>query len=105
MPISYAQATLGSEIKDPMLDGSFEKLTIPEGTQSGKSFTLRGKGIVDINNPKRQGNIIVTVNIETPKNLNAEQKKLLKAFDDSFGKKKNDEGEEKEGFFKKFFDK
>ena len=105
IPISFAQATLGSEIKVPMLDGSFEKLTIPEGTQSGKSFTLRGKGIVDINNPKRQGNIIVTVNIETPKNLNAEQKKLLKAFDDSFGKKKNDEGEEKEGFFKKFFDK
>ena len=78
----------------------------PEGTQSGRSFTLKGKGIVDINNPKRQGNIIVTVNVETPRNLTSEQKKILKSFEETFGKKGEDGGSaERESFFKKIFGK
>ena len=106
VPISFAEAALGADIKIPMLNGSREKLTIPEGTQSGKSFTLKGKGIVDINNPKRQGNVIVTVNVETPKHLNAEQKRLLRAFDETFGKKGEDGSTpERENFFKKIFGK
>ena len=106
VPISFAEAALGADIKIPMLDGGREKLTIPEGTQSGKSFTLKGKGIVDINNPKRQGNVIVTVNVETPKHLNAEQKRLLRAFDETFGKKGEDGSTpERENFFKKIFGK
>ena len=89
-----------------MLDGGHEKISIPEGTQSGKSFTLRGKGIVDINNPKRQGNVIVTVNVETPKNLTKEQKDLLRSFEDTFGKKGETSGSsERESFFKKIFGK
>ena len=103
VPISFAEAALGAEIKIPMLDGSSEKITIPEGTQSGKSFTLKNKGIVDINNSKRQGSVIVTVNVETPKNLNAEQKKLLKAFDETFGKRNDDSS--RESFFSKIFSK
>ena len=104
--ISFTEAALGTEIKIPMLDGSQEKLNIPEGTQSGKSFTLKGKGIADINNPKRFGNLIVTVNVETPRNLNAEQKKILKSFEASFGKKGQDGGStDRESFFKKIFGK
>ena len=105
VPISFTEAALGAEIKIPTLNGH-EKISIPEGTQSGKSFTLKGKGIVDINNPKRQGNIIVTVNVETPKNLTGEQKKILKSFEETFGKKGEDGGStERESFFKKIFGK
>ena len=104
--ISFTEAALGTEIKIPMLDGSQEKLTIPEGTQSGKSFTIRGKGIADINNPKRFGNLVVTVNVETPRNLNAEQKKILKSFEATFEKKGHDGGSsDRESFFKKIFGK
>ena len=61
---------------------------------------------MDINNPKRQGNVIVTVNVETPKHLNAEQKRLLRAFDETFGKKGEDGSTpERENFFKKIFGK
>ena len=106
VPISFTEAALGAEIKIPVLGGSNEKISIPEGTQSGKSFTLKGKGIADINNPKRQGNIIVTVNVETPKGLSSEQKKILRSFEESFGKKGENGGSvERESFFKKIFGK
>ena len=100
VPISFTEAALGAEIKIPILGGGHEKITIPEGTQSGKSFTLRGKGIADINNPKRVGNLIFTVIIETPTGLSAEQKKILKSFEESFGGKSSTQ---REGFFKKIF--
>ncbi len=106
VPISFAEAALGAEIKIPLLGKKTEKLVIPEGTQSGKSFTIKGKGIQDVHNPKRQGNVIVTVNVETPKNLSNEQKKLLRSFDDTFKKKdenSSDANTERESFFKKFF--
>ncbi len=105
VPISFTEAALGAEIKIPLLGDSEEKITIPEGTQSGKSFTLRGKGIVDINNPKRRGNVIVTVNVETPRNLTQEQKDILRSFEKSYGKTSNNDSTNREGFFKKFFGK
>ena len=104
IPISFVEAALGAEIEIPLLGGKKEKLTIPEGTPTGKTFPIRGKGITDINNPKRQGSVYVTVNVEIPKSLTSEQKKILKSFDETFDKKgKNDSG--REGFFKKFFNK
>ncbi|MBR2972090.1 MAG: molecular chaperone DnaJ [Clostridia bacterium] len=106
VPISFTEAALGAEIKIPTLGGGHEKITVPEGTQSGKSFTLKGKGIVDINNPKRQGNIIVTVSVETPRGLTPEQKKILRSFEETFGKKGEDGGStQRESFFKKIFGK
>ena len=87
-----------------MLGGKKEKLTIPEGTPTGKTFTIRGKGITEINNSKRQGNVHVRVNVEIPTNLTGEQKKILKSFDETFDKK-NNQSTEREGFFKKFFGK
>lgn len=101
VPISFAEAALGAEIDVPTLGGGTEKFKIPEGTQSGTNFTLRGKGISDINT-KRPGDLIITVAIETPRNLNSEQKKLLSDFAASLGEQN---GAKKESFFKKLFNK
>ena len=101
VPISFVEAALGAEIDVPKLGGGTEKLRIPEGTQSGTSFTMKGKGIPDINT-KRKGDAIITVSVETPKNLTQEQKKLLEAFGNSLSEKN---GGKKESFFKKLFNK
>lgn len=99
VPISFAEATLGAEIDIPILGGGSEKYRIPEGTQSGSEFTLRGKGIPDINS-KRKGDLIITVAVETPRNLNSKQKELLTAFAESLGENNSSK---KQSFFKKFF--
>ena len=103
MPISFTEAALGAEIDIPTLGGGVEHFTIPEGTQSGATFTLRGKGIADINNPRRHGDLIFTVNVETPKNLNSEQKKILRSFAESLGESSG--SKRREGFFSKIFGK
>ena len=81
--INFAQATLGAEIEVPTLDGRV-KLTIPEGTQSGTTFRIRGKGIPYVRGNGR-GDQFVTVNIRTPKNLTSSQKELLRQFAASMG--------------------
>ena len=101
IPVSFAEATLGAEIDVPIIGGKTEKFNIPEGTQSDTSFTLRGKGVPNVNS-KRKGDLIITVVVETPKNLTPEQKKLLLAFASSLGE--NNSGK-KQGFFKKIFNK
>ena len=100
IPITFADAALGAEIDVPLLDGSTEKYKIPEGTQTGTSFTLRGKGITAVNNPSRKGDLTFTVTVEVPRNLNAEQKDLLSKFAASCGESNNTK---KSGFFKKLF--
>lgn len=101
VPISFAEAALGAEIDIPTLGGKTEKYQIPEGTQTGTSFTLKGKGIPDINT-KRKGDLIITVLVETPKNLTGEQKKLLAEFSKSLGESNTGK---RESFFKKLFNK
>ncbi len=101
VPISFSEAALGAEIDIPTLEGKTEKYRIPEGTQTGTSFTLKGKGIPDINS-KRKGDLIITVTVETPKNLTAEQKKLLGEFSKSLGESNTGK---KDSFFKKLFNK
>ena len=81
--ISYAQAVLGAEVEGPTRDGKV-KLTIPEGTQPGAVFRLRGKGIPYLRGSGR-GDQFVSVNITVPKNLNAGQKEALRAFAASMG--------------------
>lgn len=76
MPISFAQAALGDEIVVPTLDGKVS-YTIHEGTQPGDIFKLKGKGVQHINGRGR-GDQYVKVTIEVPKNLNREQKELIK---------------------------
>ena len=83
MPISFVQAALGAEVEVPTLDGKV-KYPIPEGTQTGTIFRLRGKGVPYLHGSSR-GDQYVTVNIETPKNLNKEQKELLRKFGEATG--------------------
>lgn len=86
IPISFAEATLGAEIEVPTLDGKIKKYDIPEGTQTGTAFTMRGEGIADVNT-KRKGNLIFTVVVEVPRGLNSQQKKLLREFSATCGEK------------------
>ncbi len=81
--ITYAQAVLGAEIEVPTLDGKV-KLTIPEGTQPGAVFRLRGKGIPYLRGSGR-GDQFITVTLAVPKNLTGSQKELLKQFAASMG--------------------
>lgn len=88
VPISYATAALGGEISVPSLEGEMT-LKIPAGTQSEKSFRIKGKGI--------RGDEIVTVVVAVPTNLNEEQKELLKRFDSTLKESNNSK-------IKSFFD-
>ena len=76
VPITITQATLGAKLRIPMVDGSFEEYTIPEGTQTGTKFTIRDRGFKSLNSTSR-GNFVFTVMVQTPKRLNKEQRELL----------------------------
>ena len=95
-PITFTQAVLGAELEIPTIDGKV-KYDLPEGTQSGTTFRLKGKGIPSINGRGR-GDQYVTVYIETPKNLNKEQKEALRKFAEAVG---DTNYEERRKFFKK----
>jgi molecular chaperone DnaJ len=78
VPISFVQAALGAEIDVPTLDGKV-KMKIPSGTQSGKVFRMKGKGVKDVQG-YQQGDQHVRISVETPTHLTAKQKELLKEF-------------------------
>ena len=80
MPISFVQAALGATVQEPTLDGPVE-LKIPEGTQTGSKFRMKGRGIPSIRS-KVRGDQYVTVNVEVPRNLNSKQKELLREFEE-----------------------
>ena len=88
--ISYAQAVLGAEIEVPTIDGKV-KLTIPEGTQPGAVFRLKGKGIPYLRGSGR-GDQFISVTIKVPKNLSSSQKELLRQFAASMGDLDGDAG-------------
>ena len=72
-PIDFFTALLGGEAKVATIDKAV-KLTIPSGTDSGKTFRLKGLGMPKLNNPEKRGDLYVTVQIQVPKDLTAEQK-------------------------------
>ena len=76
IPITFTQATLGAELKIPMVDGSTEVFKIPEATQTGTKFRIRNKGFKNVNR-SIQGDFIFTVVVQTPKKLSKEQRDLL----------------------------
>jgi len=78
IPISFVQAALGAEIEVPTLENKV-RMMVPAGTQSGKIFRLKGKGIIDLYNRAR-GDEHVRVIVETPINLDSQQKKILVEF-------------------------
>ena len=82
VPISFTQAALGAQIQVPTLDGKVS-FDIPEGTQTGTTFTLSGKGIPYVGASRRRGDELFTVVVETPTKLTREQKDLLRQLDDS----------------------
>ena len=88
--ISYAQAVLGAEVEVPTLDGKV-KLNIPEGTQPGAVFRLKGKGIPYLRGSGR-GDQFVSVQVKVPKNLTSSQKELLRQFAASMGDLDGDAG-------------
>lgn len=97
VPITFAEAALGAIIKIPTLEGTMD-YNIPEGTQTGTTFTIKSKGINAVNS-KARGNLYVTVVVETPKNLTDEQKKILRSFGEKCGEKNFSK---KTSFFSKF---
>lgn len=103
IPISMVQAALGDEIEVPTLEGK-ARLTIPEGTQSGTSFRLKGKGIPRLNGAGR-GDQHVIVRVVIPRNLNDKQKELLREFARISGWEPLEQEKEKDkGFFRKVKD-
>jgi molecular chaperone DnaJ len=100
IPVTFVQAALGDEIEVPTLEGNIS-LKVPEGTQSGTVFRLRGRGVTDVSGYGR-GDQHVRVKVVTPVKLNERQKELLREFAESGGDKKVP-GVEK-GFFEKVRD-
>ena len=80
VPISFSSLVLGGELEVPTLDGR-AKLKIPVGTQSGKTFRLRGKGVKNVRNAGFVGDLYCKVQVETPVNLTKEQRDLLQKLD------------------------
>ncbi len=97
VPITFVEAALGAEIEVPTLTGT-TKFTIPEGTQTGTRFTVKGEGIVSTRNG-RKGDLIFEVTVEVPKNLGEKQKEILRSFAEECGQKNY---QKKQSFFKKF---
>ena len=85
MPISITQAALGAEIDVPTLESPV-KQRIPEGTQTGAQFRIKGKGIPSLRNGLK-GDLILTVHVEVPRKLTEKQKDILRQFDQSMGGK------------------
>ena len=86
IPVNYPTLAMGGELRIPTLEGE-ERFPVPEGTESGTTFNLLGRGIPDVTGRGR-GNLMVTVKVVTPRKLSREQKKLLEQLADSLPKEK-----------------
>jgi molecular chaperone DnaJ len=84
LDVNIAQAALGAEVDVPTLDGD-EKLKIPAGTQSGKVFTMKGKGVPHVRSKNHRGNQRVIVNVVVPTKLSKEQRELFEKLAESLG--------------------
>ncbi|MGH1419388.1 MAG: molecular chaperone DnaJ [Hyphomicrobiaceae bacterium] len=103
VPIAMTTAALGGEIEVPTVEGSMTRVKVPEGTEAGKQFRLKGKGMPVLRS-KVNGDMYIQVEVETPKNLSRRQRELLEEFETESA---NDTSPESHGFFdrvKEFFD-
>ena len=103
VPIAMTTAALGGEIEVPTIDGGKSRVKIPEGTESGKQFRLKAKGMPVLRS-KQQGDLYIQVEIETPKSLSRKQRELLKEFENASNANTNPDSA---GFFsrvKEFFE-
>ncbi|WP_157014231.1 molecular chaperone DnaJ [Mesorhizobium xinjiangense] len=102
-PISMTAAALGSDFEVATLDGTQTRVKIPEGTQNGRQFRLKGKGMPVLRQPA-VGDLYIQVAVETPQNLTRRQRELLEEFDTLSSKENSPQSS---GFFsrmKEFFD-
>lgn len=99
IPITYQQAVMGADVIVPTIDGKV-KYHVPEGTQSGTVFRLRSKGVSRLG-AKGKGDMLVTMNIEVPKNLSRQQREMLLQFENSLGEQNY---QKRQGFFEKLKD-
>lgn len=103
VPVSMTTAALGGKFDVSTLDGTKSRVTIPEGTQAGKQFRLKGKGMPVLRSPQI-GDLYIQIQIETPQKLTKRQRELLQEFEQISSKENNPESS---GFFsrmKDFFD-
>ncbi|MXU64699.1 molecular chaperone DnaJ [Oceanomicrobium pacificus] len=84
IPVAITTAALGGEIEAPTLDGGRSRVKVPSGVQSGKQLRLRGKGMPALRG-QGTGDLYIELAVETPVNLSAEQKELLRKFDEIGG--------------------
>ncbi len=101
VPIPVVTASLGGAIEVPTLDGGRARLTLPAGTQPGPQFRLRGKGMPVLHGSSR-GDMFVEAAVETPVNLTAHQKELLRGFEKAASRRQT--SPQSEGFFQKVKD-
>lgn len=94
-------AMIGGDVEVPTIDGGKATIKIPTGTQDGDKIKLTGKGMPVLGSGGRTGNLVVTVKIDIPKNLTAEEKKLVEELDKKLQESRQTSG----GFFKKWFGK
>ncbi len=97
VPIPMVHATLGGDFEVPTMDGKMARISIPSGTQTGRQFRLRGKGMPTVNG-NHVGDLVIEVAIETPVNLTKRQKEILEEFAEEGGDKINPQSS---GFFTK----
>ena len=100
-PVPFVTAALGGHVEVPTLDGGRTKVTVPEGTQSGRQFRMRNKGMPVMRGGGMKGDLYVEIAVETPIKLSKKQKELLREFD-----KASEHGThpESEGFLSKLKD-
>lgn len=106
IPIPMTKAVLGGEIEVPTIEGKTSEVKIPEGTQTGQQFRLRGKGMTLLQSEAR-GDLFIEIFVETPVNLNKKQKDIMKQLDQDFGgngKSSSKHSPESSGFFSKMRD-
>lgn len=96
VPVSMTAAAMGGEIEVPTIDGKKARVSVPEGTQTGKQFRLKSKGMPVLRS-SQMGDMYIQVAVETPVNLSRRQKELLREFE----KEAKNNSPESEGFFAK----
>ena len=103
VPISMTKAALGGQFEVATMDGAYTRVKVPEGTQSGRQFRLKGKGM-PVLRQAHLGDLYIQINVETPQNLSRRQRELLEEFDEISAKENSPQST---GFFsrmKEFFD-
>jgi len=102
-PVPMATAALGGDIEIPTIDGGRARVSVPEGAQTGRKLRLRGKGMPSVRQGSQQGDLYVEMFVETPQNLTARQKDLLRQFTECSGADCHPESEGFLGRIKRFW--